>query len=164
MKIPTLLAQPLTAEAFEPFGDVLEAPSEFGRKYFDAALGNRRDGARPSLSLSSVRAREGDEIEARVMERHEFSSQSFLPLAADRYLVLVAPRSSTGGPDEARLQAFVATGDQGITYRPDTWHHPLTVFGRNARFAVVMWLDGSAGDEEFVTLAQPVRVRLPSAA
>ena len=48
--------------------------------------------------------------------------------------------------------------DQGVTYKADTWHHPLTVLDRPAAFAVFMWLDGSKGDEEFVTLPTPVTI------
>jgi ureidoglycolate lyase len=29
------------------------------------------------------------------------------------------------------------------------WHHPFSVLDRAARFAVVMWRDGTAGDDEF---------------
>ena len=58
------------------------------------------------------------------------------------------------------MKAFVATGRQGVTYRPDTWHHGLTVLDRPGRFAVFMWRDGGPGDEEFVPVA-PFTIRLP---
>jgi ureidoglycolate lyase len=45
-----------------------------------------------------------------------------------------------------------------VTYAADTWHHPLTVLGGlPATFAVWMWRDGTAGDEEFVDIG-PVRI------
>ena len=56
--------------------------------------------------------------------------------------------------------AFLAGPGQGVTYHANTWHHPLTVLDRPARFAVVMWRDGTRTDEEFRTLAAPFTVEL----
>jgi ureidoglycolate lyase len=154
----TIVAEPLTADAFAPYGDVLVAPRDPGRDYFDGALANGRAGARPSLSLTHVMPHAGLPLTATQMERHEFSSQSFVPIEVARYFVIVAPKGSDGSPDTSRVRAFVAGPDQGVTFRSDTWHHPMTVLDRPARFAVIMWLDGSAADTEFITLAQPFSV------
>jgi len=97
------------------------------------------------------------------MERHEFSSQSFVPIDVSRYIVVVAPRAADGGPDAEAARAFLVPGDVGITYHVDIWHHPMTILDRPARFAVFMWRDGSTGDEEFVQLAHPFRVALAEA-
>ena len=43
--------QPLTREAFAPYGDVIDLPTEAGRHYYEDALGNLRAEARPSLSV-----------------------------------------------------------------------------------------------------------------
>ena len=48
----TLLTEPITAEAFAPFGELLAPPDGFSRHYFDAALSNARPAARPSLSMA----------------------------------------------------------------------------------------------------------------
>ena len=48
-----------------------------------------------------------------------------------------------------RVQAFLADHRHGITYRPNTWHHELTVFDAPARFNIFMWRDQSSDDEEF---------------
>ena len=154
---------PLTAAAFAPFGQVIERPADFSRIYFSEALLNGRGGAKPSLSLSQVRPLAASLLEAAKMERHELSSQSFVPIDASRYLVIVAPHADDGKPDSSRLQAFLARGDQGITYGMNVWHHPMTVLDRSATFAVFMWLDGGRGDEEFVDLPAPVAVDFPPA-
>lgn len=145
-----LTAQPLTAGAFAPFGEVLEAPGAPGRAYFDRALANRRPAASPSLSIVVKEPVAALPLRSGVMERHPFSSQSFVPLDAGRWLVVVVPRAAEGGgPDMARARAFLARGDQGVTYGVSVWHHPFTVLDRAARFAVFMWRDGTAGDDEF---------------
>lgn len=155
-----ITAQPLTAEAFAPYGDVLMPPPEPGRIYFDEALSNARPGAKTSLSLSRL-APIKMPMTAKLLERHEFSSQTFVPLDVARWVIIVAPSAPGGGPDGSRLQAFVGSAGLGITYRAGTWHHGLTVLDREARFAVFMWRDGTKGDEEFVELAEPCEVVLP---
>jgi ureidoglycolate lyase len=155
-----IVAQKLTQEAFAPFGDVIDVPNEAGRSYYEKALGNLRPGAWPSLSLSLRPETHDRPLHAELLERHEFSSQTFLPLDVSRYLVLVAPHRTEGGPDVASVRAFIATGRQGVTYRPNTWHHGLTVLDRPGCFAVFMWRDGTAGDEEFVPV-EPFTVHIP---
>ena len=152
-------AVPLTAAAFAPFGEVLAAPDAPGRDYFERALANRRPGAWPSLSLTRREPAAGL-LAVTAMERHAWSSQSFVPLDPARWLVLVAPHAAAGGPDMARAAAFIAGPGQGVTYGADVWHHGLTVLDAPARFAVFMWRDGTAGDEEFVDV-QPFTVELP---
>lgn len=154
----TLTAQPITPEAFAPFGDVLVPPQEFARRYYSDGLSNGRPAAAASLSLSHVKPLASLPLEAVQMERHAFSSQSFMPLDVSRYLAIVAPHGADGGPDLDNVQAFLVPGDIGITYGRDVWHHPLSVLDRPGRFAIFMWLDGTTGDEEFVTLAAPFRV------
>lgn len=145
-----IIAQPLTQQAFAPFGDVLHAPSDPGRNYFEDALGNGRPCARPSLSMVRRMPIAGLPFEANLMERHEFSSQSFVPIDTGHWVVIVCPHLPQGGPDLAGLRAFIAQPEQGVTYRMNTWHHGLTLLDKPARLAVFMWRDGTSGDEEFV--------------
>jgi ureidoglycolate lyase len=158
-----IACEPLTAAAFAAFGQVIERPADFGRVYFSDALASRRAGAKASLSLTRSRPLAASQLEATRMERHEFSSQSFVPLDVSRYLVIVAPHGPGGRPDSGQLRAFLARGDQGVTYGMNVWHHPLTVLDRPAQFAVFMWLDGGKGDEEFVDLPAPIAVDFAAA-
>ena len=124
-------------------------------------MGSRaRPSARPSLSLA-VRAETPDRpLKAEMLERHEFSSQTFVPVDVGRWLIVVEPHAPAGGPDLAGLKAFIATGKQGVTYKANTWHHGLTVLDRPGRFAVFMWRDGTKGDEEFVPV-KPFTINIP---
>lgn len=145
-----MAVRPLTAAAFEPFGEVLRVPGVPGRDYFERALRSDRLGAWPSLSLSRAAPLSGTALRVEAMERHAYSSQSFVPLGPTRFLVLVAPHAAAGGPDMERAAAFLAGPGQGVTYAADTWHHSMTVLGAPADFAIFMWRDGTATDEEFV--------------
>ena len=153
-----LIVEPLAADPFAPFGDVLEIPHASGRTYFNRALANLRPSARPSLSLSRKEQLSSLPLRALQMERHEFSSQSFVPIDVGRWLVVVAPRAAGGGPDMAGARAFLAGPNHGVTYGASVWHHPLTILDRPASFAVFMWLEGGRGDEEFFTLPAPVTI------
>jgi ureidoglycolate lyase len=81
------------------------------------------------------------------------------PLDGGRRLVVVCPHTPVGGLEVAHGRAFIARPDQGITCRMNTCHRGLTVPDRPGRFAVLMWLDGSSGDEGFVPVT-PFTIRL----
>ena len=92
---------------------------------------------------------DGVKLAVKILERHPFTTQTFCPLgvAADDsetyFLVIVAPSldmtirlskratSLRNPPDLAGLKAFVARGDQAVTYGPGTWHAPMVVLGKN---------------------------------
>ncbi|KAI1355230.1 ureidoglycolate hydrolase [Xylaria sp. FL0043] len=107
-------------------------------------------GARTLVARGGVEKGEADGFRVAVLERHPFTSQTFIPLTADmtrRYLVIVAPTLGSSGdnstlpapegtglpgrglPDLRRLRAFVATGEQGVTYAAGTWHAPMVALG-----------------------------------
>jgi ureidoglycolate lyase len=148
-----LRAEPLTSAAFLPYGEVIECPAMPGRTYFEDALRSLRPGARPSLSLTVKEPLAALPLHSTTMERHEFSSQSFIPQEGGRWLAIVAPHAADGGPDMARARAFLCRPDQGVTYGANVWHHPFTVLDRTARFVIVMWRDGTTTDEEFAKVA-----------
>lgn len=153
-----IVPQRLTSEAFAPFGDVIEVPNVAGRNYYADELGNLRPQAKPSLSMSYREPTHERPLKSEMLERHEFSSQTFVPVDVGRWLIVVAPHAAAGGPDITGLRAFVATGAQGVTYKPNTWHHGLTTLDRPGRFAVFMWLAGTQ-DEEFVPVT-PFTVKI----
>jgi len=156
-----IVALPLTAEAFKPFGAVLEGPPVPGRVYLSDTLANGRAHAPVSLSVATVEPKATFPMEVTVLERHEHSSQTFIPLSVKRYLVLATLDAPGGGPDLSRLRAFVARAGQGVTYAMGTWHHPVTVLDGPASFAVLMWRDGTPGDEEFVPVTTPLTIVVP---
>ena len=155
-----LTPQPLTAEAFTGFGQVLSLPDAPGRVDYSAFLENRRGPAATVCFRTSLTPPSELPLVTRTMERHAFSSQAFLPVDVSRYLILVAPHGADGLPDPNGLRLFLAGATQGISYGADVWHHPMTVLDRAATFATVMFLDGSEGDEEFVDLPFDVTVTL----
>lgn len=167
-----LRTEPLTPEAFAPYGAVLDAnrpdlpwkPANMGTaKRYDwlAPVENLRPTtARPNLCLFRCAPRLDWPLEVRMLEHHPLSTQLFFPMAATRYVVLVAaPRP--GAPDLATLRAFLATGRQGVAYVPGTWHHPLLALDQETDFGCIVYEDepgkDDAGDCVAVTYAEGAR-------
>ena len=149
-----IVARALTAAEFAPFGTVVGG-GEVGPIW----NGRPHVGPRLRWSVADVTALPH---RATVVERHRLSSQCFVPCdPAAHWLVLVMPSGVDGQPDPAGVRAFVATGQQALTYAPDTWHHPLAAIGAAARFAVLTHLDDGPDDTEFVTLPVAIDVLPP---
>ncbi len=148
--------KPLDAASFAPFGQVISRPARVGdRASYEAGLSSRRPRATIRLWVNRVRPTTPPLV-AMKLERHRYSSQTFLPLSVSRYIVITAPSLASGAPDVDGIVGFVAEGTQGITYAADVWHHPICALDESASFTVLMWQDDSPGDEEWATLPEPI--------
>lgn len=139
----TVAAEPLTAAAFAPFGDVIaagggdyiEINEGMARRYHDLAdVDVAAEGGRALISVFSARPWFRP-IRLRVMERHPLGSQAFVPMHDRPFLVVVAPPGPA--PLPAALRAFVTDGAQGVNYARGVWHHPLLALDRIEQFLVV---------------------------
>jgi ureidoglycolate lyase len=145
-----LTLEPITEAAFAPFGQLLRSPHPGGpRLDLIEGLQNLRLSALPRLSLTTVTPKPLP-LMAVEMERHIYSSQAFVPIDCDSYLVLVAAHGDGDLPDPATLRAFRVPGDVGINYAANT------ALAREARFVVLTFIDGTETDEQFVPLPEPV--------
>ena len=132
-----LTPAPLTAEAFAPFGDVLEATGPF--RLINAGLCKRHHdrarldfGAGGSAGISVFQAEPRSLPHAfDLIERHPEGSQAFLPMTADPFLVIVSTSPET------TPRAFLTNGAQGINLHRGTWHGVLTPLAAPGLFAVV---------------------------
>jgi ureidoglycolate lyase len=158
--------EPLSVEAFAPFGDVVSAGLRAGQSAnqgtatrFDwcTELVNRRDAAKANVSVFRSVAKQLP-FTLKLLEHHPFSTQAFLPMVCARYLVCVAPTASDGGPDVSGVRAFVCLPGQGINYRVGVWHHPIVALEADADFVMVAFEDGTKGDCVVRQLAQPLVV------
>jgi ureidoglycolate lyase len=143
MSTATLRPEPLTREAFAPFGDVIEA-SEAARhftinagnteRYHDLAKIDAGPDGKVIVSIFRGQPRQLP-FQVEMMERHPLASQAFIPMSGRPYLVVVAP---PGVPPTARdLRVFLARGDQGVNYAAGVWHHPLLALDAVCDFLVV---------------------------
>ncbi|TLD26710.1 hypothetical protein PspLS_05281 [Pyricularia sp. CBS 133598] len=232
-----VVAIPLTAAAFAPFGDVVQNPRPdihpssftpaghdaphnpvaanqgFAIKYqhptrplnlYPQAPSREPGAAVVNVFVCAARKIDDAGFPIQVLERHPFTTQTFTPMSRDgsdvRYLVIVAPSvqagavdkglpvpSSSGSswthpgrglPDLGRLQAFIATGSQAVTYGAGTWHAPMVALGADGTsvdFFVTQFANGVGVEDcqevvyvhddksrEASALQQAVSVHLPS--
>lgn len=129
--------EPLTAEAFAPFGEVLEATGDFRlinaglcRRHHDRALLDFGPEGRAGISIFHAEPR-ALPYAFDLIERHPEGSQAFLPMTEHPFLVIVAP------DPQAAPRAFLTNGAQGINLHCGTWHGVLTPLSAPGIFAVV---------------------------
>lgn len=158
----SLLARPLTAEAFRPFGEVIEPDNAAEIRLINGGTTTRfhdiapvdvsAGGGRALISLFRGKPFAAP-IEIAMLERHPLGSQAFVPLTERPYLVVVAP--DEGGRPGPPL-AFLATGGLGVSYHRGTWHHPLLALEAVSDFLVVD--RGGPGDNLEEAFLETVRI------
>ncbi len=169
-----LTAEALTARVYAPFGDVVSAErDDVASKAANQGTAARRDhlvdlaNDRPHARLNVASFRCAPHTAwpraLALLERHPHSTQLFVPMNAQRYVVVVA----LGGdaPDLSTVRAFVASGTQGVSYRPGVWHHPMIALDAPTDFTCFVWEDGTTEDCDVrpldadavtITLASPL--------
>ena len=160
----TLTAQPITRDAFAPYGWLIDAGGQSGRAINEGSSQRIDDlselaldaaGGAPCLALFRAEARD-PAGPWQQMERHRLGTQSFIPLNGVRCVVLVAGGDEQ--PDPATLAAFMVGGHQGITLRAGTWHHALLAL--DGGDFVVLERRAAQVDCELARLDEPVRIML----
>ncbi len=137
-----LRPQPLTSQAFAPFGDVIEASLQPSRPMNRARFESFADLCEIDLaggpvSISVARCVAPSELPLRVdrIERHPLGSQAFVPLQACRTVIVVGPPGEN--VDAAELRAFATQPRQGFNYHRGTWHMPLIALADGDQFLVI---------------------------
>jgi ureidoglycolate lyase len=144
--------KPLTAQAFAPFGDVLEIAGAPDRiinqglcgRYHDRARLDFGPGGRAGLSLFDAAPRSLP-YRLDLVERHPDGSQAFIPMHGNDWLVIVAEPGDSPGP----VHAFIVGPGQGINLHRGTWHGVLTPLHAPGVFAVVDRIGDTANLQEY---------------
>jgi ureidoglycolate lyase len=110
VKTVTVKAQPLTPEAFAPYGRVVQVerqPLLMETGKFTARL----------MTVKRV-----PEVIDHI-NMHTDHSQMFVPLSGNPLVVIVAPPEEPAqGFDPSKIAAFVNDGTQTFIFHPGTWH------------------------------------------
>ncbi len=159
-----LKMQPLTVAAFAPYGWVIDASASLagsGRRInhgssqrldMPGALDLQREGGHAVVAVFRAQPLpiQGPWQE---LERHRLGSQTFIPLAGARCVVLVA--LGEDAPKPATLAAFEVHGQQAYTLHAGTWHHGLIALDAGD-FVVIERGGPVAVDCDIAHLADPV--------
>ena len=161
-----LRPEPLTAERFAPYGDVIEAGGR-ARAGMNAARFERFDGlcnvdvaagGRVAVSIARCRVATALPYRIDIVERHPLGSQAFVPLSRARLVVVVAPPGEA--VEAGDLRAFATNGRQGINYHRGTWHMPLIAFDEGQEFLIIDRAGSEPNCDEH-SLEEPVLLEAP---
>jgi len=157
----TLTLEPLDAETFRPYGEVIGAGTASADPMNEARFERYDDLARLTaegrvgVSIARCRRAASQPVSCPMVERHSRGSQAFVPLAAFRFVVVVAPAGTAPAADD--LRAFLTDGTQGVNYRAGTWHVPLIGLAVGQTFLIIDDV-ASADNCDTHTLDRPVVV------
>lgn len=147
-----IVLQPISAQAFAPFGDLIDCSGAPDRiinqgqcgRYHDRARFDFSDG-RAGLSLFDAKPRDLP-LTLDMVERHPDGSQAFVPMSHVPFLVVVAP-DENGAPGTPL--AFRTDPGQAINFHRGTWHGVLTPLHAPGLFAVIDRIGAGDNLEEF---------------
>lgn len=129
--------RPLTAQAFAPYGDVIDCSGEPDKiinagmcgRYHDRAKVDAGEGGRLGINLFKSQIRKLP-YTLDLIERHPDGSQAFFPMCENPFLVIVADADLTP-------HAFVTETGQGINFHRNTWHGVLMPLSGTGQFVVI---------------------------
>ncbi|KAF9431929.1 Allantoicase [Entomortierella beljakovae] len=165
MSLPIIQPVPITNENFAEWGQVVRMPDAdpnavqvnqgSARKYSRLAeVINLRpastDSANPNPTLKSATTNVAifkcykpvitPQFDIKLLERHSYSSQMFMPMGGDgngSYVVVTAENGPDDKPVLSTLRAFRCNNTMGINYRPNVWHHPMIVVEKPVQFMTI---------------------------
>lgn len=148
----SIKAKPLTAEAFAPFGDVLELTGDadkiinqgFCGRWHDKAELDFGPNGQAGISLFNAQPRSLP-YTLEMVECHPEGSQAFVPMHQNPWLVVVADQ----GDEPGTVHAFIAGAGQGVNFHRGTWHGVLCPLHDPGLFAVVDRIGETANLKEF---------------
>ncbi|ODV66573.1 ureidoglycolate hydrolase [Hyphopichia burtonii NRRL Y-1933] len=180
-----VVAQPLTPENFAPYGGVISADHQIKNakssaanygtatkihkvapivnNYASCASGKSASAnwnifrcSAPKHLITSTNS-QNKVYTSKVLERHPFSTQTFVPMGQNShlrsYIVIVAKTDESSAnklPDPTLVKAFICKGNQSITYGAGIWHAPMVVIDEQVAhidFAVFIHENGVADED-----------------
>jgi len=121
----TLEVQPMTREAFAPFGEII---SERGPIEIDL------DGGQAGFVAQTVEKRP---LMFDFLGRHRRTEQVFSPLGGAKSIIAVAMPTEGESPDPNKMAAFLVDGSCAFKLHRGTWHTSAFPVKDSARFLVV---------------------------
>ncbi|KAK4688521.1 allantoicase, partial [Tremellales sp. Uapishka_1] len=163
---------PITSALFAPFGNIIQANPVLAPQI---EVANSKDGKTTKWSrlapvtdlypegsgavagiavfraTKKVGLERGKVFDVRLMERHPFTSQAFIPMGkaewkgkgeevlerGGQFLVIVAKGGPDDKPDPSTLKTFIMHSNTGLNYAPGVWHHPVLILDTTLDLACV---------------------------
>ena len=138
-KTHKLKVEPMTAESFAPFGELIDIKDRPSDERIIAPLGYRAEGRTTLAALWQP-------FQGRTfwqLERHFGVTQSFIQLGGSPAVVAVAaptdPDDQLAVPEPDQVRAFLIDPEKGYSFSVGTWHslHRYVLAPPGATFAVI---------------------------
>lgn len=147
-RVVRIKAQPLTPEAFAPYGTVVSA---------DRAALKQQEG---NFTARLMAVKRYPERVTRI-NRHLDHTQLFIPLAGERTVLVVAPPDvPMEGFDPTRIAAFVTDGRTATIFHRGTWHIEPRARDREQIHVINVQTDVSREHTELIHLEEDLGVRV----
>ncbi len=149
--VEILERHPFTPQTFIPLGLSAEARSTYYLVIVAPTLPNRswgeKDNRQPPYPIPEPQRRRSLKDRLLGARPNPFTNDHTLSTTPPGPFSPGWPKGS-GPPDLANLRAFVARGDQAVTYGPGTWHAPMVALGQQpVEFVVVQHANGVADED-----------------
>ena len=186
ISVRNVTSEPLNADQFAPFGDVL-APREtrldnrdllamgYARMSDDVAdsrlddfdvldyWGGIANISQEPMRLGYLRPKKRD-LAFSWFERHLKGTQTFVPLKGARSVIAVAPPYESNNPEELpkldEVRAFVLDGSMGINLHPGTWHWTPFPLDDQSDFIILVRESVAEDDLNFIDLEKRLNARV----
>jgi ureidoglycolate hydrolase len=146
----TVKVQPLTPEAFAPYGRVVQTdrqPLQMQEGQFTARY---------------MTVRRVPEVVDHV-NMHTDHSQMFVPLRGDRLVVIVAPPEQKAESfDPNSIAAFLTDGTQTFIFHPGTWHIEPRAADKDTCDVINVQTDVFRDHTTLIPLSPQVRIAMPA--
>lgn len=148
-----LLCKSLDNKNFSVFGNVIELPEKpndknKNQKWANISIPDFKNG-KPVMDILYSAKRS---LEVTQLEMHSNSSQTFLPLNSQPFIIVV-------GINPKKLKALISNGLQGITLKPGTWHcSPLPV-NKALIFTLLHRSPDVDLDSQIIKLSTPINLK-----
>ena len=147
--------QPVTPEAFAPYGALMIPPAEAGERALHSQWLTEPAEVPVQMHLNRVPASKLP-LSLDEAERHPAAPQAFVPVDVALYVAVVV--GDGDAPDLEAARAFLVPGSVGVVYAPGVWHASATVLEETGHFCVLMRRRNDGTDDVFATLPEPVAV------
>jgi len=166
VKVLRIRAEPLTEEAFAPFGRVIQRPRTEPHQasatyvYWDKIMPLDLSGSPAELGFLEALHRP---FVASRLERHRKATQTFIPFSTAASVLVVAPGNPDDDDDVPRpeaVRAFLLDGTAGYHLFRGVWHLSPFPIGPVARFVMVVRRDTIVDDQEIIDMDATVEITL----
>ncbi len=146
-----IIAEPITAEAFLPFGHLIEATEDMvPATAIDYALD--LSGGQPRFYIMRLDHRG---LDVNGITRHGAVTQVLASVGGGSWMLCVAPADPTADrPDPDAIRAFVIPGDVAVLLSRGTWHAGPYFHAEEMRFFNLELIDTNVADHHTVHLGR----------